>query len=491
MATQSTQNIHEYTVTELAGAVKRVIEEGFGFVRVKGELGRVTRAASGHLYLDLKDENATISGVMWKGTAQRLKIAPEQGMEVVATGKLTTFPGQSKYQIVIDSLEPAGAGALMAILEDRRKKLAAEGLFDAARKKPIPFLPDVIGVVTSPSGAVIRDILHRLRERFPRHVIVWPTLVQGKGAEAQIAAAIRGFNALPDDGVVPRPDVLIVARGGGSLEDLWCFNEEIVVRAAAESAIPLISAVGHETDTTLIDFAADLRAPTPSAAAEKAVPMRSEILAEVLNKQRRMIAAEGRRLEERRTRMIAAARGLGRPDDFLGPTAQRLDRASDRLAAGLSARRAQAATVFARTASRFGPQALALGRAQRTGKLDGLTKRLSVERLRQRRNELSKALERDGARLRAVGKRLLARPADRLGALAGLLGSLSYRGVLARGFALVKSEAGKLARRAAELPTSGAVTLVFADGEIGARLGEGAPRKVPAAKKPLQKGLFD
>ncbi|MCA8888232.1 MAG: exodeoxyribonuclease VII large subunit, partial [Parvularculaceae bacterium] len=247
MPASSTDNVHEYSVSELAGAVKRAIEDGFGFVRVRGELGRVTRAASGHVYLDLKDDKAALSGVMWKGMAARLTVRPEQGMEVVATGKLTTFPGQSKYQLIIDSLEPAGAGALMALLEDRKKKLAAEGLFDPARKKPLPFLPEVIGVVTSPSGAVIRDILHRLRDRFPRRVIVWPTLVQGRGAEAQIVMAIEGFNALKADGVIPRPDVLIVARGGGSLEDLWCFNEEAVARAAAASAIPLISAVGHET----------------------------------------------------------------------------------------------------------------------------------------------------------------------------------------------------------------------------------------------------
>ncbi|MFN0024369.1 MAG: exodeoxyribonuclease VII large subunit [Parvularculaceae bacterium] len=491
MTAHSTHNIHEYSVSELAGAVKRVIEDGFGFVRVKGELGRVTRAASGHLYLDLKDENATISGVVWKGNAQHLRVEPEQGMEVVATGKLTTFPGQSKYQIVIDSLEPAGAGALMAILEERRRKLAAEGLFDPDRKKPIPFLPDVIGVVTSPSGAVIRDILHRLRERFPRHVIVWPTLVQGKGAEHGIAAAIRGFNALTAGGDVARPDVLIVARGGGSLEDLWCFNEEIVVRAAAESVIPLISAVGHETDTTLIDFAADLRAPTPSAAAEKAVPMRTELIAEVLNKHRRMIAAESRRLEERRTRMIAATRGLGRPDDIVGAPAQRLDRASDRLAAGLAARRAAAETKLTRVAARFGPRALALGRARREGLLQSLGKRMNAERLRQRAGDFSRGLARDSARLMGAGERLLTRPADRLASLASLLNSLSYRGVLERGFALVKKDDGAVARRAGDLPASGAVTLVFADGERGAHLG-GAPEKRSAGtRKPTQKGLFD
>ncbi|MGD9801134.1 MAG: exodeoxyribonuclease VII large subunit [Parvularculaceae bacterium] len=466
MVSGSTHNIREYSVSELAGAVKRVIEDGFGFVRVKGELGRVIRAASGHMYLDLKDENATISGVIWKGAAQRLRIAPEQGMEVVATGKLTTFPGQSKYQIVIDSLEPAGVGALMAILEERRKKLAAEGLFDAARKRPIPFLPDVIGVVTSPSGAVIRDILHRLRERFPRHVIVWPTLVQGKGAEAQIAAAIEGFNALPEGGDIPRPDVLIVARGGGSLEDLWCFNEEIVVRAAAASAIPLISAVGHETDTTLIDHAADLRAPTPTAAAEKATPMRSELLAEVLNKHRRMLTAETRRFDERRLRLQSAVRGLGRPEDATGALGQKLDFLSSRLDAALRARSDRAATALARSATRLRP---------------GM--------IRARIDDGWKSLRRDAGRLANAGPRLLVRPTDRLRALSGLLHSLSYRNVLDRGFALVRNADGAIARRAADLPASGPVALIFADGEREAQLG-GAPKK-ERAKKASQGSLFD
>jgi len=466
MTSSSSHNIHEYTVSQLAGAVKRTIEDGFGFVRVKGELGRVTRAASGHIYLDLKDENASISGVIWKGVAGRIKFAPEQGMEVVATGKLTTFPGQSKYQIVIDSLEPAGAGALMAILEERKKKLAAEGLFAAEKKRPIPFLPEVIGVVTSPSGAVIRDILHRLRERFPRHVIVWPTLVQGKGAEAQIAAAIEGFNALPKGGDIPRPDVLIVARGGGSLEDLWCFNEEIVVRAAAASDIPLISAVGHETDTTLIDFAADLRAPTPTAAAEKATPMRSELLAEVLNKDRRMITAEQRRFDERRLRLQSAARGLGRPEDATGALGQRLDLASSKLAAALRARKDGAETRFVKTAARLRPMIV----------------RSQIEDGR-------KSLGRDALRLRDVGDRLLVRPSDRLKSIANLLQSLSYKGVLDRGFALVKKADGSIARRVAHLPSSGEISLVFADGERGAQLGD-APKKA-RAKKPSQGTLFE
>ena len=259
-------NQPEYTVSELSGAVKRVIEGEFGLVRVRGEVGRVSRPASGHLYFDLKDDRSVIAAVSWKG--------PEEGMEVVATGRMTTFPGQSKYQLIVEDVAPAGAGALMAMLEKRKAALGAEGLFDQGRKKPIPYLPKVIGVVTSPSGAVIRDILHRLRDRFPRHVLVWPVAVQGQDCAAQVAAAIRGFNAIEPGGPIPRPDVLIVARGGGSLEDLWGFNEEIVVRAAAASRIPLISAVGHETDTTLIDYAADLRAPTPTAAAELSVPGR-------------------------------------------------------------------------------------------------------------------------------------------------------------------------------------------------------------------------
>ncbi|MEZ5896587.1 MAG: exodeoxyribonuclease VII large subunit [Parvularculaceae bacterium] len=479
MPASSTDNVHEYSVSELAGAVKRAIEDGFGFVRVRGELGRVTRAASGHVYLDLKDDKAALSGVMWKGMAARLTVRPEQGMEVVATGKLTTFPGQSKYQLIIDSLEPAGAGALMALLEDRKKKLAAEGLFDPARKKPLPFLPEVIGVVTSPSGAVIRDILHRLRDRFPRRVIVWPTLVQGRGAEAQIVMAIEGFNALKADGVIPRPDVLIVARGGGSLEDLWCFNEEAVARAAAASAIPLISAVGHETDTTLIDYVADRRAPTPTAAAEIAVPVRSELLSEVLNKHRRMLSSQARSFAERRTRIQSAARGLGRPEDYLGAITQRVDRLSERLRSSLRSLASLAETRLARSAARFGLRALAAGAARREARLSGLADRLA-----------------------GVRPGLLARRRDRLERASALLRTLSYQGVLDRGFALVKTADGSLARRAADLPAAGAVTITFSDASRRADLQAekkkaGAP---PAAKKGLasgaekpaaQKTLFD
>src|SRR5882757_6946354 len=283
-------NIPEWTVSELSAALKKTVEDAFGHVRVRGEIsGYRGPHSSGHCYFSLKDEGAKIEAVIWRMTFGRMRIKPEEGLEVFVTGRLTTFPGQSKYQIVVETLEPAGIGALMALVAERKKKLAAEGLFDAARKQLLPFLPDVIGVITSPTGAVIRDILHRLRDRFPRHVLVWPVRVQGDGSADEVAAAIHGFNALAADGPMRRPDLIIVARGGGSLEDLWSFNEEIVVRAAAASMIPLIAAVGHETDVTLIDFAADVRAPTPTAAAEMAVPVRAELLRQVDSLARRVM----------------------------------------------------------------------------------------------------------------------------------------------------------------------------------------------------------
>lgn len=465
---QTLGNVHEYTVSELASAVKRAVEDGFGFVRVRGEVSKVTRAASGHVYLDLKDDKAVLSSVVWKGVSDRFRIKPEMGMEVVVTGKMTTFPGQSKYQLVIDGLEPAGAGALMALLEERKKKLAAEGLFDPARKKPLPFLPDVIGVVTSPSGVVIRDILHRLRERFPRHVLVWPTLVQGKGAEAQIAAAIEGFNTIGPGDSIPRPDVLIVARGGGSIEDLWCFNEEIVVRAAAASRIPLISAVGHETDTTLIDYAADKRAPTPTAAAEMATPVRRELISELLNKERRMIDAQSRLLKQRTESWRAASRGLGRPEDMLGPPAQRLDRAGDRLKSGLAQRRDAAATRLAKTGARVRPALL----AESLGKIG-----IRIERAR--------------SRLAGAGKSLTQNSESRLGRAGALLDSLSHKSALRRGFSLVRDAQGKLVRSASVAAPGASVTLTFFDGDRGATLDGHAHGKKAGAKGARQASLFD
>ncbi|MGY4379896.1 exodeoxyribonuclease VII large subunit [Bradyrhizobium sp. i1.3.6] len=332
-------NAPEFTVSELSQSLKRTVEDAFGHVRVRGEISGFRGAphSSGHCYFALKDESAKIEAVIWKGVHGRMRFKPQEGLEVIATGKLTTYPGSSKYQIVIEALEPAGIGALMALMEERKKKLAAEGLFDEARKQLLPWLPEVIGVVTSPTGAVIRDILHRLEDRFPRHVLVWPVKVQGEGSAEQVAAAIRGFNALPEGGKIPRPDVLIVARGGGSLEDLWSFNEEIVVRAAAESMIPLISAVGHETDITLIDFVADKRAPTPTAAAEMAVPVRSDLFVEVADLARRTRAYWQRAHESRRSELRAAARALPAAGDLLAIPRQRLDSAGASLPRGLKA----------------------------------------------------------------------------------------------------------------------------------------------------------
>src|SRR6186713_225490 len=309
MADPALNNVVEWTVSELSSALRRTVEDAYGYVRVRGEVSGFKGASpSGHVYFRLKDDKAVLEAVIWKGAFGRMRVRPEEGLDVIVSGKLTTFAGSSKYQIVIDSLEPAGIGALMKLLEDRKKKLAAEGLFDEARKQLLPFLPKVIGVVTSPTGAVIRDILHRLEDRFPRRVLVWPVRVQGETSAAEVAAAIHGFNAMPDAGPMPRPDLLIVARGGGSLEDLWSFNEEIVVRAAAESMIPLISAVGHETDVTLIDFASDKRCPTPTAAAECAVPVRSDLLMQIDSLARRQRSSWTRGMEARRTELRAAAR---------------------------------------------------------------------------------------------------------------------------------------------------------------------------------------
>ena len=327
---QVKSNVPEFSVTELAFSLKRTLEENYGRVRVRGELGRVTVPGSGHMYSTLKDDKAYIDAVCWKGSLPNLSVKPEEGLEVICTGRISSYPASSKYQMIIESMELAGEGALLKMLEERRKKLAAEGLFDPARKRKIPFLPEVIGVVTSPTGAVIRDILHRLNDRMPRHVIVWPVLVQGQGAAAQIAAAIDGFQSLPEYGL-PRPDVLIIARGGGSLEDLMAFNEEIVVRAAANSAIPLISAVGHETDTTLIDFAADLRAPTPTGAAEMAVPRRVDLLAQLAEDEKRLVHAMTRMLNENRHRLDAQGARLGDPSRLLETYMQRLDHLGDKL----------------------------------------------------------------------------------------------------------------------------------------------------------------
>src|SRR3954469_14812272 len=359
MNEQTRLNVPEWTISELSAALKKTVEDAFGFVRVRGEIsGYRGPHSSGHCYFALKDAGAKIEAVIWKTAFGRMRLKPEEGLEVFVTGRLTTYPGQSKYQIVIETLEPAGLGALMALVEERKKKLAAEGLFDAARKQMLPFLPAVIGVITSPTGAVIRDILHRLSDRFPRRVIVWGVRVQGEGSAAEVAAAIHGFNAIVAGGRIPRPDLLIVARGGGSLEDLWSFNEEIVVRAAAASMIPLISAVGHETDVTLIDFAADKRAPTPTAAAEMAVPVRSELLLQVDSCARRSLACWRRSQERRLTELRAATRALPDAEELLALPRQRLDHAGARLPRALIANAQIHHAQFSRIASRLRPQLL-------------------------------------------------------------------------------------------------------------------------------------
>src|SRR5947199_2319009 len=352
-AAESLINAPEFTVSELSSALRRTVEDAYGHVRVRGEItGFRGPHSSGHCYFALKDESAKIEAVIWKTAHARMRFKPQEGLEVIATGRLTTYPGSSKYQIVIEALEPAGVGALMALMEERKRKLAAEGLFDEARKQLLPWLPAVIGVVTSPTGAVIRDILHRLQDRFPRRVLVWPVRVQGEGSAEQIAAAIRGFNALPEGGRIRRPELIIVARGGGSLEDLWSFNEEIVVRAAADSMIPLISAIGHETDFTLIDFAADRRAPTPTAAAEMAVPVRSELKAALQDIGARHFGATLRLIESGRRELRAAARALPRPEDLVAIPRRMFDELASRIGRALIANARAHRVQFERSAAR-------------------------------------------------------------------------------------------------------------------------------------------
>jgi exodeoxyribonuclease VII large subunit len=428
------------------------METTFDRVRVRGELGRVTVAKSGHFYADLKDANAVLSVVMWKGSLANLKFKPEEGLEVIAEGRLSTFPGKSSYQLIADRMEPAGVGALLAQLEKLKAKLAAEGLFAAERKKPIPYLPGTIGVITSPTGAVIRDILHRLGERFPRRVLLWPVLVQGDQAAGQVAAAIKGFNALQGD---LRPDVLIVARGGGSIEDLWAFNEEIVVRAAAASAIPLISAVGHETDTTLIDYASDLRAPTPTGAAEKAVPVRAELMARLETLSGRLGAGLARGVELRRSQLRAASGRLPRPEALLGVASQRFDRAAERL--GL---------------------ALIANVRQHRAKLDALSGALRPAALKQDISRRGERLLSLSTRLAPAMARSLTDKARQTANAARLLETLSHKSALARGFALVRTADGAIVRAAKGLNTGDAVTLTFADGEAAATIGaDPAPKR--------------
>jgi exodeoxyribonuclease VII large subunit len=519
----SPTNAAEFTVSELSGALKRSIEDAFGNVRVRGEIsGYRGPHSSGHAYFSLKDDRARIEAVIWKSTFARLKFRPEEGMEVIARGRLTTYPGSSKYQIVIESLEPAGAGALMALLEERKRKLAAEGLFEESRKRALPFMPCVIGVVTSPTGAVIRDIIHRISDRFPVHVVVWPVRVQGETTGAEVSAAIRGFNEC----AFVRPDIIVVARGGGSLEDLWGFNDEAVVRAAAASAIPIISAVGHETDWTLIDLAADRRAPTPTGAAEMAVPVKADLEAELARLAARLKGCMSRHLDRRRQSLQALARMLPAPDQLFAmprrrfdEAAGRLDRAADIAIAGRRQRfagiRLSPETLARRLREHSRHLALAAGQLDRaqTGRLSSRRERLaslrlSPETLLRRTAEHRRRFDRDAARVSAIAiqrriaanadstarlaqradaafTRLVERASARLVQAARLSDSLSYRGILQRGFALVTRPDGSIVRQSAETHAGEAVALNFADGAVDAVVGAtaaGLRRPAPRAK---------
>ncbi len=465
--TPATHNAPAFSVTEVSTALKRTIEDAFGFVRVRGEISQPKVATSGHCYLRLKDEGAVLDGIIWRGAYAKLGIRPEEGMEVIVTGKLTTYPGRSSYQIIIEAMELAGQGALLKLLEDRRKKLAAEGLFDEGRKKPLPTLPTVIGVVSSPTGAVIRDILHRITDRFPRHVILWPVKVQGEGSAEEIAAAIAGFNALDGTGPIPRPDVLIVARGGGSLEDLWAFNEEVVVRAAAASTIPLIAAVGHETDWTLIDHAADRRAPTPTAAAEMAVPVRLECNARVAQVSGRMVQAVTRQLEEGRIHLQGLVRGIPRLEVIVEEKQQHLDTLTERL--------------------KLGPSKFLAVLGQ---DLAVLTARLSPDRFRRELSREHDHLKQLSARLAPAMTRTLKDDGMRVANLGDRLESVSPKRVLERGYAMVWDAEGAPVTSVAKVATGDALVVEFGDGKVGVMAGEGAPSSTPprivkrAAPKP-------
>jgi len=508
----SLSNVAEYSVSEISHALKRTIEDTFGHVRVRGEISGFRGAhSSGHCYFSLKDERARMEAVIWKTTFARLRFPPQEGLEVIATGRLTTFPGSSKYQIVIESLEPAGAGALMALLEERKRKLAAEGLFAESRKRPLPFMPHVIGVVTSPTGAVIRDIIHRITDRFPVHVVVWPVRVQGETTGAEVAAAISGFNALQPGGTIPRPDILIVARGGGSLEDLWGFNDEAVVRAAAASAIPLISAVGHETDWTLIDLAADRRAPTPTGAAEMAVPVKAELEANIARLSARLKGAISRCLDRRRQETRSLARALPSPDQLFALPRRRFDEAAGRLGRALqtstqgkrlhlNAVRVSIATLdrriaqARRDANQCGERLPLVYQGlvrHRRARFDRDAARVSPRVTLQRITTLGERLKIAIARkdravsLRVERARTVYEQAVRLAE------SLSYKSVLERGFALVRDGEDRPLKRASDVKPGETLRLQFADGNIGAistGKSSNTNRKSAPAREPGKQG---
>ncbi|WP_375643709.1 MULTISPECIES: exodeoxyribonuclease VII large subunit [unclassified Bartonella] len=435
-------NVAEFTVSEIAGALKRVVEEKFGYVRVRGEIsGYRGTHASGHAYFALKDDKARLEAVIWRRMMEKLKFPPEEGMEVIAVGKLTTYPGSSKYQIVIEALEPTGIGALMTLLENRKKKFLEEGLFDEAKKKTLPYMPRTIGVVTSPTGAVIRDIIHRISDRFPLHILVWPVRVQGETSGKEVAVAVEGFNALPLGGVVPKPDLIIVARGGGSLEDLWGFNDEAVVRAVYESSLPVISAVGHETDWTLIDYVADWRAPTPTAAAERAVPVKLDLEVLVASLAARLRKGLARYLDFYRQKLRATLRALPTADQLFALPRRGLDETSSRLQRALCVSYDKKRFSFHALGVRLSPRLLNSEKAQRNTK--EYTARLQRAFVR--------SVEKQRAGLEVVSR---------------LLKSTSYQNILERGFVLALGKENKPIKRLAQFPETGHINLRFFDGDI-------------------------
>ncbi|MGH6858677.1 MAG: exodeoxyribonuclease VII large subunit [Phyllobacterium sp.] len=512
----SASNVAEYTVSEISGALKRTVEDTFGHVRVRGEIsGYRGPHSSGHAYFSLKDDRARIEAVIWRGSMSRMRFRPEEGMEVIATGKLTTYPGSSKYQIVIEQMEPAGAGALMALLEERKRKLGAEGLFDAASKQLLPYMPRIIGVITSPTGAVIRDIIHRIADRFPLHVLVWPVRVQGETSGNEVAHAINGFNSLEVNGPLPRPDVLIVARGGGSLEDLWGFNDEAVVRSVAASQIPVISAVGHETDWTLIDLAADVRAPTPTGAAEMAVPVRADLSAHVATLGARLSGGVSRMLDRRRQAQRALARALPSADQLLALPRRHFDETAARLGRALHANTQKKRGEFDGCARQLSPRILDRRFREKRREISILSNRLprGLEVfLRDRRGNFARRAERLSvepiARIAQRGRQHLQqldrrqsqaidlvvnRAQRRSGELQRLMKSLSHASVLERGFAIVLDQSGTPLKRAAAIEPGDNLTLRFQDGDAQAVAKDGGDpaspvkaQRPPATKKPPQ-----
>lgn len=474
-------NQTEYTVTEISSSLKKTVEERFGYVRIRGEITGFRGAhSSGHCYFALKDDRARIEAVIWKGVANKLKHFPQEGLEVIASGKLTTYPGSSKYQVVIDNLEPAGAGALMALLQERKAKLEAEGLFAPERKQLLPYMPKKIGVITSPTGAVIRDVLHRIADRFPLHVLVWPVRVQGETTGTEVSRAIYGFNAMAD-----KPDIIIVARGGGSIEDLWGFNDEIVVRAAANSDIPLISAVGHETDWTLLDLAADVRAPTPTGAAELAIPVKAELDATVASYKARLQSALSRQLEKSRSHLLAATRGLTSPDMLLAMPRRRLDEATGRLGRGLDMATRRKRTNYESVASRLSHRGLSSSIARNHDRLDAMGRRASTAHINQVQSKNRHVSELSRRSLNAFENQIL-RTKARYEQANRLLGSLSYKSILDRGYAVVRNAKDVPVASTSKIKSGDAFSVELKDGRISA-VAAGSDAQPITSKKPPKK----